>query len=278
MLYKKSLFSFWSFLLFFIGVVYVLSSWWTWHYGGSFGSRPMIDFYAILIIPIGLTLDALTRQRTKALTASFFGVCIALNFIQSYQVNAQILPSWNLTVDAYVWAIGKLDKKHAQMLGGRSDIMPFHKSTSIVYEGGWNQENDVHWSIHHTELTEEGLQLIMNEEVEYNGVFKYTFTEATKDRVFIDYKLERKEFTQNAATYAFLVIDVKDSADDRKFYDAFRLNDRPDLHLNEWKQWSYKYDVPVSIEKNDQVAVYVWNKGLGRFNLKSPNLKLIFLK
>ena len=277
-LYKKSRFSFWSFLLFFVGVIYVLSAWWSWHYGGSFGSRPMIDFYALLIIPIGSALNTLRGLRTKAITAVFFGLCIFLNFLQSYQVNVQILPSWNLNADAYIWAIGKLDKKHSKMLGGRNDVMPYHQSTKTIYEGGWNQKDNVHWTIHHTELKEQGLHLIMNEEVEFNGVFKYTFTEATKDRVFVDYQLERKEYTENEATNAYVVIDVKDSSENRKYYDAFRINDRPDLPLNKWKQWSYKYDVPVSIEKNDLIAVYVWNKGLGRFNLKNPHLKLTSLK
>jgi len=277
-LYRSNAFSFWAFLLFFIGVVYVLSSWWTWHYGGSFGSRPMIDFYAILVIPVGLFFDAIRRPRNKAAIAAFCGFCVALNFIQSYQVNAQILPSWNLNTDAYLWAFGKLGKEHAHKLGGRSDIMPYHKSTVLLYEGSWDKANDPHWLIHHTHLDGAHKEIIFNDEVEFNGNFIYKFTQAQSDRVFVEYQLERKEFTSNASSEAFIVIDVKDNNQNRKYYDAFRLNDRPDLPLNEWKEWTYKYDIPVPIGQNDQIAIYIWNKGLGSFNVRNPKLKLISLK
>ena len=32
--------------------IYVIYSWWCWWYGGSFGSRPMVDSYALMAIPL----------------------------------------------------------------------------------------------------------------------------------------------------------------------------------------------------------------------------------
>ena len=32
--------------------IYILSSWWCWWFGGSFGGRTMIEFYAILVFPL----------------------------------------------------------------------------------------------------------------------------------------------------------------------------------------------------------------------------------
>lgn len=51
----KKYYHFLSFFLAFTLIIYVTSSWWHWSYGGSHGSRPMVDFYsafALLAIPI----------------------------------------------------------------------------------------------------------------------------------------------------------------------------------------------------------------------------------
>jgi hypothetical protein len=42
----------WAISMFMPPFLYVTYSWWCWWYGGSFGSRPMIDVYALLMLPI----------------------------------------------------------------------------------------------------------------------------------------------------------------------------------------------------------------------------------
>ena len=43
--------------------VYVISSWWCWWYGGSFGMRPMIDMYGLLAIPFAVFLKWLFENK-----------------------------------------------------------------------------------------------------------------------------------------------------------------------------------------------------------------------
>ena len=45
---KEKRFIFWTWLLFFVLVTYILSSWWSWFYGCSFGLRAYIDFYGLI--------------------------------------------------------------------------------------------------------------------------------------------------------------------------------------------------------------------------------------
>ena len=66
----------WSILTFSIVIIYFTYSWWCWWYGGSFGSRPMIDFYALFIIPI-LALfkkiwDSKARGKYIVITTALF--------------------------------------------------------------------------------------------------------------------------------------------------------------------------------------------------------------
>ncbi len=56
LLWKKQKAFFYPVIIILIIHIYVIYSWWTWWYGGSMGSRPMIDIYGLLAIPLGYLL------------------------------------------------------------------------------------------------------------------------------------------------------------------------------------------------------------------------------
>ncbi len=81
-IYKQNRFQFYSLLLFLFIVIYILSSWWQWYYGGSFASRAFIDYYVFLFIPISLWLEKGKLKRCfRWLMLVFIIVCQ----IQTYQ-------------------------------------------------------------------------------------------------------------------------------------------------------------------------------------------------
>ena len=45
--------------------VYIIFSWWSWWYGGSFGARPMIDSYGILAIPLAAMIEQMLGMRKR---------------------------------------------------------------------------------------------------------------------------------------------------------------------------------------------------------------------
>ncbi len=45
--------------------IYVISSWWCWWYGGSFGMRALIESYALLAIPLAAFFSWLLKQKLK---------------------------------------------------------------------------------------------------------------------------------------------------------------------------------------------------------------------
>jgi hypothetical protein len=52
LLYRYARSAFWLVLIFTLINIYVISSWWDWWYGGSFGLRAFIDSYGILALPM----------------------------------------------------------------------------------------------------------------------------------------------------------------------------------------------------------------------------------
>lgn len=81
-LYKQSVFRFTSLVVFLFIVIYALSSWWMWYYGGSFGSRAFIDFYVFLFIPLALWLEF---GKWKKLFVSITFILIMVCMIQTIQ-------------------------------------------------------------------------------------------------------------------------------------------------------------------------------------------------
>ena len=97
------------FLLFFIVNTYVISSWWCWWYGGSYGMRPWMDFLPIIIIILAYYLN-----QTKKIYLSIFYVLaplsIPINIIQTYQYSQGIMHWDQMTKDKFWQIFLKTDK------------------------------------------------------------------------------------------------------------------------------------------------------------------------
>lgn len=63
LLWKRQRGWFWPLIIFFIINVYVVSSWWCWWYGGSFGMRPFVESHAFLAVPLACFLAWAAEKR-----------------------------------------------------------------------------------------------------------------------------------------------------------------------------------------------------------------------
>jgi hypothetical protein len=93
------------FIPFFIYValmVYVLSSWWSWWFGGSFGTRSMVDTYAIMAFPFATITEYILKRKI----IKWFYFFILINFIwynvfQMLQYETSALHYWSMTKEMY---------------------------------------------------------------------------------------------------------------------------------------------------------------------------------
>jgi hypothetical protein len=61
-----------------------LSCWWNWWYGGSFGTRPMVEYLFIFAILLAYTLNNIKRHM-KSVFISLCFCCLLLCQAQTYQ-------------------------------------------------------------------------------------------------------------------------------------------------------------------------------------------------
>lgn len=92
-----------SWFSFFIFLSYVMSSWWSWWYGASFGLRPFINYYLIFIIPFALFLKD-SKAYWKAATLLLAALAIPLNVIQVQQFQKRILQWSKMNKERY-WQV-----------------------------------------------------------------------------------------------------------------------------------------------------------------------------
>ncbi|MDA3822115.1 MAG: hypothetical protein PF450_05825 [Bacteroidales bacterium] len=95
---------FWSTALYMVVMIYVLSSWWAWWFGGSFGSRSMVDTYAIMSIPLAALLVKIVEERRKKIQYSILAVLIllvGLQWLQTSQYNHGSIHYVSMDKDAY---------------------------------------------------------------------------------------------------------------------------------------------------------------------------------
>jgi hypothetical protein len=80
---------------------YVISSWWYWAYGGSFGMRPFVEVYPLFIWIFSISLNNIKSYISKVILTIISVFCIYLNQVQLYQSTIGILPYENLNFEKY---------------------------------------------------------------------------------------------------------------------------------------------------------------------------------
>lgn len=140
--YKKEFFIP-SFL--YLGItIYLLSCWWDWAYGGSFGCRALVQSYALLVFPLAVCINLIwnsaknlpLRYISRGILVVIMYFSIKLNTLQSGQYKYNIIHWDGMTKEAYWFSFGdeqvtqtemdslvKLFKRpnHAQLIEGKRD-------------------------------------------------------------------------------------------------------------------------------------------------------------
>lgn len=91
-------------LLFISVLIYVLSSWWNWWYGGSFSARVILDYLSVFMLFFSVTLEKSKKSLRYPLIA-FSAFCLILCQIQTYQYRYYIIHWENMNLELYLKSI-----------------------------------------------------------------------------------------------------------------------------------------------------------------------------
>jgi hypothetical protein len=98
-----------------LGIIYLLSCWWDWHFGGGFGGRGFVQYYAFLAIPIASLTEFITTEDPwfkfkSSIQVLFFIIIfcgIFLNLGQTYQHNLGLVHFDSMNKKTYWRVFGR---------------------------------------------------------------------------------------------------------------------------------------------------------------------------
>ncbi len=266
-LFRKNKRQFYIALLFFIGITYVLSAWWNWYYANSFGQRSLVDFSIFFAILFAYLLQF---TRPKSLKTTVLIIClliIPLNLIQSYQVKAGILSSWDMNYEKYRYAFLKTDSIYRGQLGGNKDIIAYHKSQKMIFEEHFGFEFD-------NNQQQQSVLDYSNKEFKFSIDLPLNADFINNDGLFFELELKRKELETGACNEAFIVFDFMDREMQRQAYYPIKINEVPSNKYGDWKTYAYTVQLH-SLETNTQSAkIYIWNPKKKAFLIDDVHIKV----
>jgi len=109
-LWKSSRFQFFTCFGAFILITYVFSSWWMWHYGGSFSSRVFVEYIPLFIILLAIALQSIRIKKLKRLFAGIILLLIVVCQIQTYQYRYYQIHWSDMTREKYWDVFLRIDK------------------------------------------------------------------------------------------------------------------------------------------------------------------------
>ncbi|TVR79818.1 MAG: hypothetical protein EA409_08810 [Saprospirales bacterium] len=124
--------------LFMILHIYIVYSWHNWYYINSFGSRPMVETYALMAFPLGYFIQWLSKSWRKIILVVLSVFFVLLNQLQTWQVSQGMLLSEQGN-SAYYWELFGRTKMTEKILiaadtGVRQPEIGKLDSVSLLFE------------------------------------------------------------------------------------------------------------------------------------------------
>ncbi|MDP2237119.1 MAG: hypothetical protein Q8J88_11865 [Bacteroidales bacterium] len=265
--FQRSKFSFYTYFSFILILIYMLSSWWNWFFGDSFGMRAMVDFYPLLAIPLALIIKQFSASRWKRLIISLFLIpAVGLNLFQAYQYYAGIIHPDSMTKEKYWYVFLKADPSYRGILGSFPEpiFSGFNDSLSINYFNDMEGPSNL-WTSNGVQTSKEAFSGRYLAEMSQSNVYSPTLVLMnenlikTESELYVTVNLMYRELEKNATSDALLVYAATDRSSELSFYKTFRIKQMPDDKTLVWRNGSFGFKVPAWNSNLTQVKVYVWN-------------------
>lgn len=105
----------WSFPLVIASAIFILSSWWSWWFGGSYGSRAMVEFYALLAFPFAAFLSVVSKIKyVNYVFILVFGLTTFYNVLGHHKKNWWELHWDSMTKEAFWYTFSKMELNHEE--------------------------------------------------------------------------------------------------------------------------------------------------------------------
>ncbi len=269
---KRAIFS----LGFILLLIYVLSSWWNWYYGDSYGSRVMIDYLPVFILLFALGLQyANVKVRLWIVIISM--LLITFNIFQSYQYYHNIMSHFDMNGEKYSFIFLKSGENYENKIGGNDDIAPYHREPmELVYDIYGTPCHGKGYSVvcrGESTITIDGekIDCVIVDKDPYVCGFIIDADSLLKYRGLYT-ELQNSTYSDEELNDVFWTVSLSDENGKFHYY-AFRINGIP-VKDGEWRTDIYRFPIPTPKDSNTKIQISIWNKGERSFIIKDIRIKL----
>lgn len=250
-----------SLVLLFALFNYILSSWWNWWYGGSFGLRAFIDFYPLFSIPLAFLIKMMHRRYLVFVMPLAVFAGIYLNLFQNLQYSRSIIDYDLMTREKYLQVFLDLDDDLRFVTSDNSTILD-KKAHHLVstYTCDFEDSMKPPFRKLHTPLmvdsTKNGIRHFVR--VDHNWPYGPT-VELGIDSMLVSnklvYKYEADFFVHNKRSNASIVFDLKGNS---AFWNSHRLI-KDVRSVKKWQRAGFEFYPANSFKTGDTLLLYLNN-------------------
>ncbi len=257
-----------AFLSFFLLNTYIVFSWSEWWYGGSFGSRPMVPSYAILIFPLAAFVDYMRlRSYRKYLLVIMATMGIIYNLWGTRQSHGGVFHSSDMN-RAFFWH-GYMNPwadqkayKYLDIAEEISDTADYH--FTLIRTMDFRDEQHQIDSTYHMRGDEQYSPAVAVKPSELDGGLKQG------DWIRASVHVKYHEVSGNEYDFPRLVIDMGQPGKSVKWSGLRFQKMFPDT--GDWHFITFEVPVPAELGLDDPVTVYIMNNS--GLPLEFDNLKI----
>jgi hypothetical protein len=258
-LYKKDKWLAVGLIVFTLLNIWVLSSWDCWWYASSFGSRVMVDGYAIYGLLIGgVTLLVLQSSKKWLITGILisFG-CLYLNALQSYQYYKGIISLSSMTKDHYWYVFGRWNMNDIDptTLGlNRNDLNwpeTLLQNNSLAAQKGYS----IHSQADIIEVSRVSFDFEDEFVVMYAAPLNTLFT---SDETLLSFNFEIHPNEHMEELYVVLRLD-----NNTQYFSEYLLIKPGET------TFQYQMNLPIVRSMSDKLNLYIWNLGGNKGELRN---------
>lgn len=264
----------------FLGLsVYVISSWWCWYYGSSFGMRALIDYLPFFAYGLAHLIQhsaPLARIVLVALTL----ITVPINLVQCYQYNKFILHWHDMNCESYWRVFMKTDREYQGILWNKDKEAPSPVGEKIagriVFES--DLEDDLSWGAQGLDSTKSfsGLYSTMiNADVQYGSTLGIPVSEMGSEG--------------EKALHFSAMIWAEEEFPDLSIASSYRGGNGDYGHLyigighhvknaGEWIKVEQTFALPISEDSTDSWVIYPMTSGSADIYLDDIRYEMITLK
>jgi hypothetical protein len=245
-LYKSNPFRFSIWIIYFLSIIWIFSSWWCWDFYSTFGSRAYTEHLFFLLIPIVSLFSNIKKITVVSLL--FFVLIGAIRFLE---VKSGYMHNQRFTKENYF--------------------------ESLMF---WKNENKGRWNC--TKAcrpfgTKIMSRIFLDEpnvrKIGPNDEFIYTVETAlkkprTNERFYYKVDLEKKLINALKTENIFLVADLWNKQQTKRLYLSTELSIDKYEGRNYWAKLSFESELLDNLQEYDFLKLYIWNQSRSELYIK----------